>query len=219
MFSLVPPTGVYALLMFSPALKSLSVAAGRRSASVWCSYDWPLHLWASQACKSRGLRTDLIPKHTEDRSYIFKSCKLNIYNILQHTFLMLIIIFHSFLMLISYTCWHLSSNELRRWFKTRNSSSMHQTLMMHWTFSAQWQPLTRIPPHSWRAFWGCAHNPSGVTAAGPAAAWLYSQNPHCHSWSAVWTACYAWCGARVWGELVSLPCGQQDRSAAGQTTV
>lgn len=34
MYLLVPPNGVYALPPFSPALKSLFAAAGRRSASV-----------------------------------------------------------------------------------------------------------------------------------------------------------------------------------------
>lgn len=67
MFLLVPPTGVYALPQFSPALKSWSVAAGRRSASVWCNCGWAAHLWASQACRSGGDRIagekteDLIP--------------------------------------------------------------------------------------------------------------------------------------------------------------
>ena len=49
--------------------------------------------------------------------------------------------------------------------------------------------LTHIPPHSWQAVWGCAHSPLGVTAAGPAAAWQYSQNQRRHSWSEASTAC------------------------------
>lgn len=96
---------------------------------------------------------------------------------------------------------------------------MQLTVTMQSTFSAKWKPLTHIPLHSWQAFWGCARSLWGATAAGPAAVWLYSQNLHCHSWSEVWTACCAWCGAQAGGELASRPCGQQDKSAAGQTTV
>ena len=103
--------------------------------------------------------------------------------------------------------------------RIENVESMHPTVTVKCTFSAKWKRLTHILPHSWQAVWGCAHSPLGVTAAGPAAAWQYSQNQHCHSWSEASRACCAWCEARAGGELASRPCGQLDRSAAGQTTV
>ena len=81
-----------------------------------------------------------------------------------------------------------------------------------------WTLLTRSPPHSWPASWGCARSPWGGIGAGPGAAWRCTQSLRCHSWFAAWTACCAWCGGRVSGGPASPPCGPPGRSAAGRTT-